>query len=234
MIDGLHAYCDSHDVAHPDETIVMLRRCGAVLALPCVESVDGRRASADRLKRFRDACAAADIACHPFTFPSLLGELAESREHFVKACELFSTTGQLDAEPTQGFHWSTARLAPWLALPCLETLTTTRAEARHLGAHGLPMYAQLESQTSFDSLDDALRIFTKTTPLDRITLVSGVFNEPRDPRTLDEVHDDLVRGMPQARRVRRHAIWSAHTLDEAKADLVRAWTVDTWAPPIAA
>jgi hypothetical protein len=86
----------------------------------------------------------------------------------------------------------------------------------------------LESQTSFDTLDAALKIFTKATPLDRITLVSGVFNQPDDPRTLDEVHDDLVRALPQARRVRRHAIWSAHTLDAPKADLVRAWIVDAW------
>ncbi len=240
--DGLWCYCDSFDtsLAHQAETVAIALRAGAVGLLPCVEANDGRRPSMDTLRAFKAACDAADLSCLPFTFPGIVGDLTASRVWFTTVCEGLGVNGQLDAEPAHighgTRHWSPALLDPWLDLPFLTSITTTRAEAPHLGPHDRDAWAQLEAQTSLDSLDRAMEIFGRYTEADRITLVTGLFDGKdkegqRDPRTLSEVRADLHRATPQAIKSGKLAAWSAHSMSAAEADAYREWAVATWRAP---
>jgi hypothetical protein len=84
------------------------------------------------------------------------------------------------------------------------------------------VWLQLEGQTSTDTLDRRLRTYPDA------VLVTGVFDEPTDPRTVEETKRDLERSTPQAKRKRRHAIWSAHTMTGPKADAIKAWSDRTF------
>lgn len=232
--DGLWVYLDSSDLRHQSKTVARLRRCGAVGALPCIEGNNGRRANIDDLLSLQETLYDSDIGLHPFTFPSVLGDLVGAREWFVQVCTRLRVSGQLDAEPGRMgngvLHWSPALLAPWLDLDCLTTITTTRAEAPHLGPHDRPVFAQLEAETSLDTLGRALEIFERTTQRERLTLVSGLFDSTDNPRTLIEVGRDLARATSQARLNGKHAVWSAHVMSDAEADILREWSLDTWGP----
>ncbi len=234
MTPGLYLYGDSHDThrSNHDETVATLRRSGAVGFLPCIEANDGRRPPLDTLVALKEVCDANDVALLPFTFPSLLGDLVASRVWAEKVATTLGVKVQLDAEPAHigkgVVHWRPATLEPWLDMECLGSITTTRAEAPHLGPHSLPVFAQLESQTSLDSLDHAMRIFGRYTDAEKITLVMGVFDQKGDPRTLSEVRADLHRATPQAIKSGMLAAWSAHSLSVAEADAYREFVVSTW------
>lgn len=230
---GLWIYCDSHDVIHVTETVATLKRSGAVGAIAMIEGITpggSQRLPLDRLKRFVDACALIGVTVWLCAFPDIRGDLIKSRDWLAAACELLGCRGQLDAEPRQGSHWSAALLAPWLSIPEL-TITTTRIEAPRLGSHGRLVLAQLEQQTSVDTLSSALSIFGRTSAPESIVLVTGSFDQAETQggrRTLEEVRADLERCTPHAKLARAHAVWSAHTLDKPEADALREWALETF------
>lgn len=232
--DGLHVYADSHDVQeeNQDETFATLRLCGATKVLPCAEGVSGHFALDANLVAFCERAERADIVVEPFFFPDLMGDMDRSRAHYLHVRKLLGRPGQLDAEPRQIglglMHWTHTLVESWLRLDEEMGVTTTRVEAPHLGPHDRVCYAQLEAQTSFDSLDRALEIFGRTSKLEDVVLVAGAFNEKDDPRTLDEIREDWTRAEPHMRLVGRHCVWSAHTITKAKADLLRDLTLRTF------
>jgi hypothetical protein len=232
MRPGLRLYAGSGDVRDTDDTVATLRRAGAVECLAISESNDGRRAKLADLLELQAKCASHDISVIPVAFPGLVGDMASSRAWFKECCDALKVKGQLDAEPAHDegkvYHCGPSTLAPWLALDCLDSITTTRAEAPHLGPHDRRVYAQLESQTSLDSLTHAMRIFTRYTETDRVVLVLGLFDKGSDKRTLAEVRADLHRATPQAIASGALAAWSCASMSAAEADAYREWTVATW------
>jgi hypothetical protein len=231
---GIHLFADSHDVDAHEATVATALRCGATALLPCIEGQNGHRPKRDSLLRMRDLCDKRAISLLPFTFPDIFGDHSRSRGWAVAISDELGTSFILDAEPKAGTHWTPMLLKPWLACDRRMVITTTRAEAPHLGPHDRLVYAQAEQQTSIDTLDQMLAIFGRFTPLDRVIVTTGSFNQPGDPRTVDEVRRDLERCQPQALRSSAHAIWSAHTTSPEKADAVRAFALETWAAPQAA
>lgn len=230
---GVRVYCDSRDVMHPKETVAKLRRCACVEALPLIEGVNGHRVSVDVLRDFVDEAAAADITCMPFSFPAVNGELARSIDHFLACKRETRCRMQWDVEPLpigggRVMHWSQAMLDKLLAADPDATITSTRAELPRFDARGRLVYLQLESQTSTDTLEHVLRQWPDA------VLVTGLFDNEGDPRTIDEVLRDLERCTPQAKRTGAHVLWSAHTMSELEADRIAAWAIETWAPPRAA
>lgn len=226
MTPGLWLYLDSFDMREVDASIATLRDCGAVGALVLIESVDRRRQPVSRVvevcKRLRDH----DIAPILYAFPDVTGDLTSSLTHYAKCHVATGAPGQLDAEPHAGTHWQPSTLAPWLRFDRALSITSTRAEAPHMGTHGRQLWLQAEAQTSTLHLAKSL----KTWP-DAI-VVTGAFGSTNDPRTLLDVRTDLARCQPQARRTGAHAVWSAHAL-ERRPDLraeLRSWAVETWPP----
>lgn len=235
---GLLVYLDGHDVARIDDTIATLHRCAAVAALVLCEGVNGHQVPIPTFVRACERLRAADITPIGFTFPRVTGDLVDSRAHFRACCVAARVDGQLDAEPeTIGkdgsgrpvlAHWTPSLLAPWLDADPRMSITTTRAEAGHLGSHNRRTFAQLEAQTSTDTLEQALLVFGRYSEPEQIVLVTGVFDQKDDPRTVDEIRRDLARCTTQAKRSGAHAIWSAHTLTPAKADVHREWALTTF------
>ena len=230
---GLWLYCDSSDVIHVERSIPTLTRCAAVGALAMVEGITpggAQRMPLDRVRRFVDACRARDITPVLCAFPDIHGDLIASRDHLAEMGETLRCAMQLDAEPRAGHHWTPEMLAPWLSIHEL-TLTTTRVEAPHLGAHNRIVFAQLEQQTSTATLAQALGIFGRYSPRENIVPVIGAFDQGDDKRTLDEMRVDLTRCADQAKLAGALAVWSAHVVSGDEADLLRAWALATWAPP---
>jgi hypothetical protein len=233
MRPGLRLYAGSGDVRDADGTLSTLLRAGAVECLAISESNDGRVAKMADLLELQAKCAEHDISVVPCSFPGLAGDMTASRAWFKECCETLKVRGQLDAEPAHPgdgkvFHWGPSTLAPWLAMDCLESITTTRAEAPHLGAHDRMVYAQLEDQSSLDSLTHAMRIFTRYTETDRVALVLGLFDQGSDKRTLTEIRADLHRATPQAITSGALAAWSCASMSAAEADAYREWVCATW------
>jgi hypothetical protein len=230
---GLRLYAGSGDVRATDDTVATLRRAGAVECLAISESNDGRVAKMADLLELQAKCAEHDITVVPCAFPGLAGDMTASRAWFKECCETLKVRGQLDAEPAHPgdgkvFHWGPSTLAPWLAMDCLGSITTTRAEAPHLGAHDRRVYAQLESEQSFDTLSHALRVFTRYTETDRVVLVTGLFDKGENKRTLAEIRADLHRATPQAIASGALAAWSCASMSAAEADAYREWACATW------
>lgn len=229
---GLRFFADSHDVGALNATIAVLRRAGAVEVMPVIEGVNGHRSAMDMLLHLNDACRAIDVSVRPFTFPNLLGDLAMSRAWFNDVCEKLDVFGILDAEPCKighgVMHWTGPLLDPWRGIPRLAAITTTRAEAPHLGPHDYPVIAQFEQQNSLDTLAHGMEIFERTTPREKIVICTGAFNQPNDPRTVDEVKHDLLRSTPQAKLTGQQAVWSVHTTSPEKADAFRDWALTTF------
>lgn len=225
---GLWLYLDSHDVAHPDEAVKTLRRAGAVGGLVLIESVDGRRQSVERVKAACDALRASAVSPILYSFPSVGGDIAASIKHYHRCREATGAPGQWDVEPTGGVaggkptHWTQRALDELLGADFEGSITTTRSEAPRLNLRGRELWLQLEAQTSVDHLDEALRKWPTSIP------VIGVFDEPGDRRTLDEVRHDLSRCAEQAKRVGALGVWSAHTTTEEKADVLREWAIGTF------
>jgi len=230
---GLWVYCDSSDVIHTERSIPTLRRCGAVGAIAMIEGITptgAQRMPLDRVRRFVDACRAAGLDVTLCAFPDVRGDLIASRDALAHACGMLGCHAQLDAEPRPPAHWTPALLAPWLALYDL-SITTTRVEAPRLGTHNRTTWAQLEQQTSVATLSKALAIFSRTTPLEQIVLVTGAFDQSPEQggtRTLAELRADLDACTGQARVSGAHAVWSAHAIDDAEADALREWAAG-WA-----
>lgn len=230
---GLWVYCDSSDVIHVERSIPTLRRCGAVGAIAMIEGITptgAQRMPLDRVRRFVDAAKAAGLDVTLCAFPDVRADLIASRDWLADACEALGCHAQLDAEPRPPAHWTPALVEPWLSIYDL-SITTTRVEAPRLGSHNRTMWAQLEQQTSVATLSKALAIFSRTTPLEQIVLVTGALDQAPDQggrRTIEEVHADLTRCAPQARVSGAHAVWSAHTIGPAEADALREWSAEVF------
>lgn len=222
---GLAVYLDSHDVQRIDATIAKLQRCGAAIALVPCESLPYEgphgpivpRLSLPTLARICDQLRAADITPIVYSFPAVDGDLRDSLAHYRAALVTTGAHGQLDAEPHHGTHWTPAALAPWLDADPDMSITTTRAEIGHLGAHGRCVWLQLERQASTATLAAAVRKAPDA------ILVTGLFDERDNPRTLDEIRVDLDRCAVHSARLGIHGFWSAHTMSDAEADLLRGW-----------
>lgn len=231
MTGGLHVYLGSGDMVAMPATLATLARCGATGALVLVESVDGRRQPVERVVSVCAALRASKVEPMLYSFPAIDGDLYASRVHLGKCHVATGAPTQLDAEPHDGTRWSAQTVAPWLASDRSLSITTTRAEAPRVGKHDRDVWAQLESQTSTQTLVRALTTFTRFAPLARIVLVTGVFGSDTDPRTTDEVRVDLARCTAQARRTGRHGVWSARSL-ASRPDLcavLHEWSAATWA-----
>lgn len=223
---GLWVYLDGHDVARMASTVEKLRRCGAVGALPLIEGVNGHRIPVDTVAHACDVLAAADIDAMPFAFPNLTGNLAASIGHMHAVRQATRKRGQWDLEPArdgeQVVHWSQSSIDLLLEAEPGATITSTRVELPRWDPRGREVWLQLEQQTSTETLADVLRRWPDA------VLVTGVFDQAGDPRTLLEVGRDLDRCTPQARKTGTHGVWSAHTLTDAKCDLLREWSLATW------
>lgn len=230
MTDGLAIYLDSHDVAAIADTKATLRRCGAVAALVVIESVDGRRQSIARVRAVCAELRSIDVAPTLYSFPSVSDDLDATLAHYERCREATAAPGQWDIEPKRVIdrgmvsivHWSQASLDRALAVDPEASVTSTRAEVPRLQLRGRRLWLQLESQTSTLHLDRTTAIYPDA------VLVTGTFDAPSDPRTVEEVRMDLERCTTQAQRIGAHGVWSAHTITDAKADLLRAWVVETW------
>lgn len=227
----LSLYCDSHDASHMDETIATFQRATATQALVMISGPNDwqmpEREVAQVCTRFRDASIDAIVVA----FPPVDGDMRDARQHLRAVKVATGARAQLDAEPrvvrhdTSGLpvlaHWHQGAVAYWR--DDVDSITTTRAEAPHLGEHGLRVYAQLEQQNSTETLANALLVFGRYSELSDIVIVTGVFDQPGDPRTLDEERADLARCTAHAKLVGEHGAWSAHTLTPPKADVLREW-----------
>lgn len=227
---GLWIYLDGHDVARMPATVAKVRRCGAVGALPLIEGVNGHRLSVDTVAHACDQLAAADIDAMPFSFPALTGNLAASIGHAHAVQQATRRPMQWDIEPIvegvgaerRTVHWSQSSVDLLLAADPTATITSTRVELPRWDARGREVWAQLEQQTSTDTLGKVLAQWPDA------VLVTGVFDQQNDPRTLLEVGRDLDRCTAQAQRVGAHGVWSAHTLSDAECDLLREWAIATF------
>ena len=219
---GLCAYCDGHDVLNPQDTVSILRRSGSRSAWLLAEGVNGHRSPLDALKRAADMLRAVDITPGLFVFPDVGGDLAQSLDWYLMAKAALACLGHLDAEPNGGKHWSELLLSYWLKADPLLSITSTSAEAPNLGTHGRLFFLQLEMQNSMQSLAARLKLYPDA------VLVDGVFDQPGDPRTVEEIEADLRACQAQARRTGLQAFWSAHTLTPPKADAMRRFVVTTW------
>jgi hypothetical protein len=233
---GLRIYCDSHDVARePRRTVDIALRAGAVGVIAMVEGITGdrgsRRLPMEVVARFVEMAHAADLHVTACAFPDVREDPARSIDH-LWACAEIADAAELDAEPRDGVHWSAAKLRPWLASAEFAatplSITTTRIEAPRLGAHGLRVRGQLEQLTSTDTLADALTRLAKGTRLDLVEPVVGAFDQRGVVRTVATMRRDLDRCAAQARLAGGLAVWSAHTLDEDEADVLREWALATW------
>lgn len=230
---GLHLYCDSSDVIHVERSVPTLVRSGAVGAIAMVEGITpggSQRMPLDRVRRFVDACRAHDITPTLCAFPDIAGDLIASRDHLAEMGETLRCAVQLDAEPRAGRHWTPEMLAPWLSIDGL-TITTTRIEAPHLGAHNRTVFAQLEQQTSTATLPQALAVFGRYSARDSIVPVLGSFDQGEaqgGKRTLEELHVDLTRVAPQAKLAGGLAVWSAHATSGEEADALRDFAASTF------
>lgn len=226
---GLWVYLDGHDVARMPRTIETLRRCGAVGALPLIEGVNGHQLSVDLVAHACEQLATADISAMPFSFPHVGGELQRSIDHAYAVRDATRRPMQWDIEPAPipgvsggVVHWSQTSIDKLLAADPTATITSTRAELPRWDARGREIWLQLESQESTETLDKVLAKWPDA------ILVTGVFDQPGDPRLLVEVGRDLGRCTPQAKRTGTHAVWSAHTMTPAKADMLRDWALATF------
>jgi hypothetical protein len=224
-------YCDAHDSSHMDATIATFHRATATQALVMISGPNGwqmpEREAAQVCTRFRDENVDPIVVA----FPPVDGDLRDARQHLRAVRIATGSRGQLDAEPrvvghsTAGLpvlaHWHQGAVAYWR--DDVDSITTTRAEAPHLGDHGLRVYAQLEQQNSTETLANALLVFGRYTDLANIVIVTGVFDQPGDPRTIAEERVDLDRCTAHAKLVGEHGAWSAHTLTPPKADALREW-----------
>lgn len=231
---GLWIYCASGAVAAPTETVATLRRCGASLAIAMIEGITpggSQRMPTVTVARFVDACRAANIAVILCSFPDVLAGmegLLRSRDHLADLGDLMHCRTQLDAEPrrrrkpggaVEVVHWTPALLSPWRHIADL-SITTTRTEAPHLGAHDRLCLAQLEQPSSFDtvgSLDDdrdrdALDVFARYSAPEDIVLVGGAFDLGRDVRTAEDLRHDYARAKAQAKLSGAYALWDAKAL----------------------
>jgi hypothetical protein len=218
-----------------DRTFEILEAAGAKRAIVMAQPALNKPALRDRVRSFAEECSALGIAVSLCTGPAVIEMAAplEMRDRLAQLCRETGATPMLDAEPVHvgkpnQQRWSPERLAPWLTVPELQ-ITTTRMEAPRIGAHARVTYAQLEGQTSTDTLAQALQIFCRYTPLDRIVVTLGSFDSPDgDKRTLDEMRRDLDRCTDQARLSGRLAMFVAQTTSLAEAQLMREWAERTW------
>jgi hypothetical protein len=157
------------------------------------------------------------------SFPAVDGDLDAARAHLAACCAATGAFGQLDAEPHAGKHWTPELLAPWLSADPDLIVTSTRAELPRLGRLDRELWLQLEQQTSTLTLDKALIVAERATPLERVVCVGGLFDDQDDPRSPDEIRRDLDTCATQTRRSGRFAEWSAKSLGGAKARVLSTW-----------
>jgi hypothetical protein len=216
-----------------DRTFEILEAAGARRAIVMAQAALNVPRLRSRVHSFVERCKAQSIAVSLCTGPQILEYDAPLtiRDHLVSLCRETGSTPMLDAEPSGPLkaqkHWSAERLAPWLEVPDMQ-ITTVRREAPRMGAHARITYAQLEGQTSTDTLDHALRIFEKYSPIDRVIPTLGSFDSTDDKRTLAEIQLDLDRCTDQARTCGRLAMFVAQTTSRAEAELLAAWAKRTW------
>ncbi len=236
--DGLWIYLGSRDVVDIDrygaqsDAMAKLKRCGAVGALPMIESVEGLRQPVDRIERVCAHLARASMSAILVSFPSVLGPLSRSKRHLRECREATGAAAQWDVEPKaidgRVVHWTQAALDEVLEAEPDASITSTRVELRRLDARGRQLWLQLEQQTSTDTLDEVLSRWPDT------VCITGTFDRAGDPRTLDEVRLDLERCRAQARRTGRHGVWSARSTSSDECDVLRPWALETWATSVAA
>lgn len=164
-------------------------------------------------------------------FPDVTGDHAVSRAALGGLCDATGCPPQLDAEP-RGAHWTDALFAAWLDWRADLTVTTTRWEAGHLGAHIRRCYAQLESSASTALFGQAMAVFGLYSARESIVPVIGDFDERQQDgtvraRTLDDIRRDLAGGEAQAILVGELAVWSAHAMGGDEADVFAAWSQRT-------
>lgn len=224
MTDGLHVYLDSADLTRMAATKWTLRRCGATAAFVLMQAVDGRLVPFDRFVAVCNELRSIDVTPIGYTFPSLASDMIAARKHYLACTTGGSCRGQLDAEPLgRTYRWTPAKLAPWLSIDPAMSITTTRAQSPGLGEHRRELWLQLESQKS-----TATRFAEVLDDHPGAPLVTGMFDADDDPRTIDEVLADLRRCTPRARETRKHAVWSARTINDDEADALKEWAVETW------
>jgi hypothetical protein len=119
-------------------------------------------------------------------------------------------------------HWTPEALQPWRHINEL-SLTTTAAEAPHLGRFDGLLLGQLEQPESFDALDRKLEKFVACSALDDVVLVSGAFDIGRRVRTPAMMRRDQERAVSQAKRAGAFACWDVRALAKstAKCDALR-------------
>jgi hypothetical protein len=189
-----------------------------------------RRLPLDTVRRFADLAHAADLHVTACAFPDVREKHDPSILNLLDCREEGADALELDAEPRAKQYWTPYALRPWLdAIPDL-SITTTRHEATRLGRADRRLRLQLEQLTSTDTLEHALTRGERLTTRDQIEPVIGVFDQRGIGRTPDMVRRDLERCTPQARLAGGLAAWSAHTLDDDEADVLREWAIATWAP----
>lgn len=229
MTNGLAVYLGSADMVALERgkgpQLALLRRCAATMAMVLIESNDERRQPLSRIQAVCKALRSIDVAPILYSFPSLTGDLVESRLHYEKCTRETGAPGQWDIEPKNGRHWTPVELAPLLACDSGASITSTRHQLPKLGDHGREVWLQLESQESTDTLGLALR------KAPHATIVLGLFDAENNPRTTGEVRRDLERCTEQAKMVGRLAVWSLASMSVAEADLLREWSIATWRKP---
>jgi hypothetical protein len=124
------------------------------------------------------------------SFPAVDGDLDAARAHLAACCAATGAFGQLDAEPHAGKHWTPELLAPWLSADPDLIVTSTRAELPRLGRLDRELWLQLEQQTSTLTLDKALIVAERATPLERVVCVGGLFDDHDEPGTVARCYEE--------------------------------------------
>lgn len=219
---GLWVYAGTGAVSSPVESVATLRRCGAALSIAMIQGItpsgDQRLPSAT-VARYVQACRDSAIDVILCAFPSVaLGEahLLESRDHLADLSERLHCRPQLDAEPDEDqdgelVHWTTGLVGLYLHIEGL-SITTTAAEAPHVGKHDRLTLGQLEQPDSFAALERKLEIFERYSAPEDIVLVGGAFDVGRTVRTGAMMRRDQVRAMAQYRRSGAYACWDVRAL----------------------
>lgn len=232
---GIELFTNWKDITElRSRTFEILEAAGATRAIVMAQPALNKPALADRVRTFAAECSAKGIAVSLCTGPAVIEYAAplQIRDRLAALCRDTGATPMLDAEPVHvkrpnEQRWSPERVKPWLDVPEMQ-ITTTRFEAPRIGAHARVTYAQLEGQTSTDTLAQALQIFCRYTPMERIVITLGSFDSEGDKRTLDEVKRDLERCTAQAKLSGRLAMFVAQTTSLAEAEAMRSWAEKVW------